>query len=116
MYQAAKEMARFAFHISKGLPVEYRHNISDQLTRASLSVVLNIAEGSGKSADRISDKELNRYFQIALGSIYEVFAVTDFLRDFKIVSDPDIDRLQQQLTNIASQLVGFKKSLLGRES
>lgn len=64
--------------------------LKDQLRRASLSVVLNISEGTGKRSmpDRL------RFFQIAMGSIRECQAIveleaTEFSRDQK----DQLDRL-----------------------
>lgn len=49
-----------------------RH-LKDQLLRASSSIVLNLAEGSGKR----SDKDIRNFFQIAFGSAKECRAVFD---------------------------------------
>ncbi|MFN8699925.1 MAG: four helix bundle protein [Flavobacteriales bacterium] len=53
-----------------------RH-IADQLARASLSVALNIAEGSGK----FSRAHRRNYFVMARASIFECVAVLDILHD-----------------------------------
>lgn len=45
--------------------------MKDQLDRASLSVVLNLAEGSGKPSPR--DKK--RFYSIAMGSLRETQAI-----------------------------------------
>lgn len=50
--------------------------VRDQLERASLSICLNLAEGSGKS----STKERRRFYNIALGSLREVQALLDLLQ------------------------------------
>ena len=50
--------------------------LQDQLERASLSVVLNIAEGAG----RHSRKEKRRFYAIARGSSTETAAIIDVLR------------------------------------
>lgn len=42
--------------------------LKDQLERAAISVVLNLAEGAGK----ITPKDRRKYFAIARGSIQEV--------------------------------------------
>ncbi len=47
--------------------------LRDQLLRASSSVVLNLAEGSGK--DSILDRK--RFYNIAMGSVREVQAILD---------------------------------------
>ena len=49
-----------------------RH-LKDQMLRASSSVVLNLAEGSGKS----TLKDRRRFFQISFGSLREVQAIMD---------------------------------------
>ncbi len=49
-----------------------RH-LKDQMLRASSSVVLNLAEGSGKS----TLKDRRKYFQISFGSLREVQAILD---------------------------------------
>ena len=56
----------------ESLPVGYGF-LADQLRRAASSVVLNFAEGCGKS----SAVERRRYFQTARASAYEVSAAAD---------------------------------------
>lgn len=51
-----------------------RH-LKDQLSRASLSICLNLAEGSGKP----SWKEKRRFYSIALGSMRETQSLLDIL-------------------------------------
>jgi len=53
--------------------------VIDQLGRASFSIVLNIAEGSGKAS--LNDRK--NYFTIARGSVFECVAVIDILKDEK---------------------------------
>ena len=48
----------------------------DQLLRAALSIVLNLAEGSAKP----TPKERRRFYAIALGSLREVQALLDLLK------------------------------------
>ena len=70
------------FHIGAMtlLPHRCSPTLRDQLERASISIILNIAEGAGRrtSADR------RRYFVIAQGSAYECAAILDILRLRKI--------------------------------
>jgi four helix bundle protein len=56
--------------------MKLKHHVKDQLERASQSVVLNLAEGSGKPTRR----DQARFYAIAFGSIREVQAVFDLIR------------------------------------
>ena len=66
------------FHIGAMslLPKRGCPNLRDQLERASMSIVLNIAEGAGRK----SPADRNRFFTIAMGSLLECGALLDLLR------------------------------------
>ncbi len=74
---------------------------------SALSVNLNIAEGSGKS----SDKELNRFLNIAMGSLYETLAAVDMLRYVNMVTEEEFENVLRKVEIISNQLGGFKKKL-----
>lgn len=95
--------------IIKTLPYEFKSGLGDQINRAALSVVLNIAEGSGKN----SIKELNRFLDISLGSLYETLACIDILLQNKLISDEQHKKCETQIQSICSQIGGFKKKLRG---
>jgi four helix bundle protein len=56
---------------------------NDQLRRASFSIILNIAEGSG----RFSKPDRRNFFVIARSSIFECVAILDVLNDENIIDD-----------------------------
>ena len=64
----------------------------DQLMRASSSVVLNIAEGSGKQ----TTKDQKRFYAIALGSLRECEAIMDM----EDIGGKELRDLANQLTVI----------------
>ncbi|MFA6097533.1 MAG: four helix bundle protein [Candidatus Paceibacterota bacterium] len=105
VYQDARELFQIVIKIVSKLPNGLRHELGNQLTRSSFSIVLNIAEGSGKD----SDKELNRYFDIAIGSTNETLAGLDVLRHNKIISEEMFEKLLKKCESISKQLGGFKK-------
>ena len=90
-YQLAREVADWA--VSQASPPERKH-LRDQLTRAADSMVLNIAEGSGKEAGAARRHPYN----IALGSAAEVCAVLDLVRF------PEGNARQDQLRRIGAML------------
>src|SRR5438477_124602 len=65
------------------------HFLKEQLTRASSSVAMNLAEGSGK----LSPKEQRRYYSISFGSLRECQAVLELEQ----VQDPELRAMADQL-------------------
>lgn len=81
--------------------------MGSQVIRSSLSVILNIAEGSGKT----SDKELGRYIEISFGSLYETLAAIDTLKNNGFVTLGEFEEIKKSISGIADQLGGFKKKI-----
>lgn len=107
VYKDAKHVVKRVFSITNSLPLKYKSSLGDQLNRSVVSIVLNIAEGSG----RYTDKELIRFFDIAIGSIYETMASLDLAQDNGLLSKQDFEETVEKLKSIARQLGGFKRKL-----
>ena len=78
-YQKAKNFRKQVSAILKTYKIE--EPFRSQLNRASLSIVLNIAEESG----RYSKADRKNFFIIARGSVFECMAITDLLSDEMII-------------------------------
>ena len=109
VYKDSQELFKVILNITKALPNDLKHSFGDQITRAGLSIILNIAEGSGKT----SDKELNRFFEISLGSCYEVLACADTLKSCSFIQANTYQNIFVKIDNITNQLGGFKKFIKG---
>ncbi len=107
VYKDAQQLLRIAIDIVKSFPKEYRFEVGSQFIRAALSVILNIAEGRARS----SDNEMNRFFNIALGSLHETMAVVDTLHQLKLITKTQLELAREQIVIIDNQLGGFKKKL-----
>ena len=68
IWQKGFALATQAFKLVEGFPKEERFGLATQITRAAVSIPSNIAEGSSRS----SDKDYNRFLELALGSSYEL--------------------------------------------
>lgn len=64
------QLVRLVYGIIKQLPIEEKFSLSDQLRRACISIVLNIAEGTGS----LGDTEFKSFLRNALKSLYETVA------------------------------------------
>src|SRR4051812_5368768 len=69
VYRCAISFLSFAAPLADRAPRGFS-SLSDQLRRASLSIPLNIAEGSGKY-----ERDERRYFNLARGSALECAAI-----------------------------------------
>ena len=67
------EYAKTLYQLCQRLPT--KGAIKDQLDRSSLSICLNVAEGSG----RRTLKDQTRFYTMALGSLREVQMILDLL-------------------------------------
>ncbi|MEE8131909.1 MAG: four helix bundle protein [Candidatus Paceibacterota bacterium] len=107
VYKEAKNLVKEIYNITNKFPQNFRYELGSQINRASISIALNISEGSGKS----SDPELGRFFNIAIGSAYEVIAGLDIAYDNKLLSKEKFEKSTEKCKNIVRQLGNFKKKL-----
>ena len=62
------QLVKQVYQLSDKLPSEEKFGLRSQLTRASVSVPSNIAEGCSRN----SEVEFKRFLEIAIGSLFEV--------------------------------------------
>ena len=82
-------------------------NTRDQLRRASLSIVLNIAE----STSRFSSADKRNYYIISRGSLIESIAILDLLKDDLIIDKEVYLALYRQGEELSKMLYTLIKSL-----
>ena len=81
--------------------------VTDQLGRASFSVPLNIAEGSGK----FSSKDRRNFFTIARASVFECYAVLDILNDEGKIAESELKKIMSQADELSRILYSMIKNL-----
>ena len=79
----------------------------DQLRRASFSIMLNIAEGSG----RFTNPDKRHFYVIARGSAFECVAIFDYLKDMDMISDIAFKQYYSFLEEISKMLFAMIKGL-----
>jgi len=72
VYQKALEYVDFVYKTTNRFPKPETFSLTDQFRRASVSICLNIAEGSGGSK-----AEFNQFLKIARRSVRECIAITE---------------------------------------
>lgn len=81
--------------------------LRDQIRRASVSIMANIAEGHG----RRTNSEFANFLNLARGSAAEVQSHLHIALGLGYVSRPDFDELYQQLTEISRMTLSLARYL-----
>ena len=79
----------------------------EQLERASLSTVLNIAEGTG----RFSVKEKKRFLEISRTSVFECVAVFDCLTQIGFLPEQLNSEFEERYEEQSRMIMALRKSL-----
>ena len=106
VYRLALRFLEIADRLAARLPRE-RYYLIDQLRRAALSVVLNIAEGAGE----FSRKAKASFYRIALRSARECAGVLDALEVLEIGEHRDREKARQLLEDLTPQLTRLTRSV-----
>lgn len=105
-YQKAKEYTICIYHLLKKFPSDERYAMCDQLKRASVSIVSNIAEGTS----RTTNKDKSHFLDIAYSSLMETYSQLDLAKDLEYITEDDMELVQRQALEIVKLLAGLKKS------
>ena len=80
---------------------------NDQLSRASFSIMLNIAEGSS----RFSNRDRKNFLIISRGSVFECVAILEYLKDNSEISRHEYESFYGLLEEISKILYSLIKKL-----
>ena len=105
VYQVALEFLVFANDVIERLP-RGRSRLADQLTRASTSIVLNLAEGAGKH----SKADKRRFYLTSRGSATESAALLDICLRLRLVEEESHQAGKERLVRIVSMLIRLAQS------
>lgn len=108
VYRVAIDFVATAAVLIEGLPPRQSH-LADQVSRASTSIVLNIAEGAGE----FSRREKARFYRMALRSATECAAILDVLKRLGLVSEAAAASGREPLLRIVSMLTRMIQGLSG---
>ncbi len=100
VYHLALDFLVFANSVIEGLP-RGRSHLADPFTRASMSVMLNIAEGAGK----VSKGDKRRYYLTARGSATESAALLDACLRLKLLDAAQQEAGKQMVVRIVAMLI-----------
>lgn len=100
VWQKAHGLTLTVYKETITFPKEEVYGLTSQLRRASSSIAANIAEGTGK----YSIRDINRFFQIALGSAKEV--------EYFLILSKDLHYLNSNSYCIMNNLLSEVRAML----
>ncbi len=106
VYGNAKEFVSGIYKLTKEFPKEEKYGITDQLRRASISICLNIAEGSGSSK-----AEFKRYLRVARGSVYECVSLLGISLELQYISKEQYELYYGKCVSLSQMLSALIRSL-----
>lgn len=107
IWQRSRSFASEIYRIVGYFPQSEQFALSQQLTRAAVSVTANIAEGSSRS----SQKEFSRYIEVAYGSLCEVIAELFIALDKNYLTSEAFDQLYSKSEELGKMLSKFRGTL-----
>ena len=102
-WQKAKELVREVYLISGNGKFSRDFGLKDQICRAAVAAMSNIAEGFGRKSGR----DFAHFLDIARGSALEVQSLLHVARDLNYVNDSDFERLYNLAEQTISLIAGF---------
>ena len=107
VWQRARRFAGLVYQATEAFPPREQYGLTAQTRRASVSIMSNLAEGSGRDSDR----ELLRFVRIALGSSREVESHLILAQDLHFAEPEKLSSLRKEVQEIRSMLAGLAKRL-----
>ena len=106
-WQEARKLVVEVYRLLGDFPKCENYALCDQIRRAIVSVPSNLAEGRGRS----SIKEQIHFYEIAYGSLMEVYNQLILAVDLEYISDDSLKGVQPQIDVVARMLNGLRSSL-----
>ncbi|MEX2028277.1 MAG: four helix bundle protein [Candidatus Curtissbacteria bacterium] len=106
VYNDATTLALDIYRATKSFPKEELFGLIGQLRRASVSISLNIAEGSSRSK-----KDFSHFLDMSRGSCYELIPLLDISSKLGYLKKNQHDEFYERIDTLAKRIGALKKSV-----
>jgi four helix bundle protein len=106
VYRKAIDFTDKVYKIIGLFPIEERFCLIDQLRRAAVSIVLNIAEGSGGTKP-----EFKHFLKMARRSVRECVAISEISFLQKYITSETKQELRSDCADLSKMITGLLKSI-----
>jgi len=95
------------FKITKPFPREEKFGLVSQMRRSSISIASNIAEGCGRN----SQKDFNRFLDMALGSAFELETQLLISSDLGLIDTLQNEVCLSSINEVSKMIVRLKNKI-----
>lgn len=107
VWKLGMKLVDFIYEITKKFPSDEKFCLVSQIRRASVSVTLNIAEGSIKR----TKKDFASFVRISLGSLMETMTCLEISLKQKYITKEDYEKSQKIIQELYFKLIALDKFL-----
>lgn len=107
VYQESLIFTDEIYAITQNFPRFELFGLTNQLTRAAVSISLNIAEGTSRTK-----KDFRHFLDVSRGSCYECIAILTIAKKRTYLSIVDFTALYEHCEKLSKMISGLKRSLL----
>ncbi len=107
IWQLGIQIVKSTYAITREFPKSEIYGLAGQMQRAAVSIPSNIAEGHIRGSDR----EFNRFLQIALGSCAELETQIIIAKELAYLNVSEVGKFLQELNEEAKQIRTLSKHI-----
>lgn len=107
IFHLAVEFSVGVHDLVKKFSADELFDLTSQARRAANSIVLNIAEGSGRG----TKKDFSRFLDMAIGAIFETVACFFIAEKQSYISTQDLEKIKKEAESLGKKINAFKKTL-----
>lgn len=107
VYKISRLLTVSIYDITKNFPAEEKFGIISQLRRSSVSICLNIAEGSGKNSKR----DFANFIRTSIGSLIETDTALKISIDLNYIRYEEYDKISDTIKELYFKLIALDKAL-----
>ena len=101
------DLTKLVYRISEEFPTEEKYGLKSQMCRCAVSITSNIAEGSGRG----SDKEFQRFLNMALASSYELETPFILTQELCFFTEERVQTALEKITEVQKMIYSFRETL-----
>ena len=110
VWQLAKTLAKRVYSLTSDFPKEERFGLVDQMRRAGVSVMSNLAEGCGRTGAR----DQAHFSQLAFGSLLELDAQLQLSLDLGFLQMTDYQIIRSSTMELIKKISALRASQMKR--